>query len=290
MANFSGFTPAFQGASNVTDVLQKQEDAQRQLQAQAMLAKILQQYSSGAAPSGQGMAMQPPPPPGAAIQPGGVSPLTGGAQPAGNAPGGAGSSSPMGGALPPQPAMSSGQPPIGMDLQRLAQSAQSQGGNPGAQGAALQMLMKMMQPQANNATRLEIGDRRNDTSITNTNARDATSTANTNARINAKDLPTDQLLKEFTSQGNVIARMAPDNEAYPAELQKFDDLKKEIDVRRGKAGLPPKADKITKSGPEPVSTLPAQNDRVQVKDKDGNVFTIPADQLDDAITQGYTKI
>lgn len=171
MAGFAGFGNAFQGASNATGALQSQEDARRQLAAQAMLAKALQAYAAQQGGQGQGaQAMQAPPVPGAAIQPGGVSPLgAGSTPPAGAAPGGAGLvASP--GAAPPQMAMGGGQPP-GMDLSRLAQASMSQGGSNGAQGALAQMLLKSMQPQANNAARVYIGDQRNQTSAANTDAR-----------------------------------------------------------------------------------------------------------------------
>lgn len=246
MANFAGFGNAFQGASAVTDALQKQEDARRTLQGQAMLSKILQQYAggNGAAPAPQpgpaaGMAMQAPTDPGA-LPVGGVSPSPAGMPPAGSAPGGAGPISPQGGALPSGMAM---QPnaPVGLDMQKLVQAVAAQGGSPGSQGAALQQLMKLIQPQANNAVKLDIATGHDATSKENTGKRGQVSERNTDAKINAADKskPTDQLLKEFTSQGNVIARMPPDNPAYPAELAKFDSLQAEIDERRKKAGLPP---------------------------------------------------
>lgn len=237
MVNFAGFGNAFQGASNTTDVLQKQEDTQRQLAAQAMLAKVLQQYTQGQQPQ-QNMAMTPPPPPGAAIQPGGVSPLApGSAPPAGNAPGGmAGPSAPSGGAFP-----SPGVP--GLDMSRLVQSVQGAGGSQGSQGAALQMLMKMMQPQANNAVKLDIANDRNTTSMRNTDVRADTSIKNTTARIDAADKskPTDQLLKEFTSLSNVLGRTPVDDPNYKSYKDRFDSVEAEIDERRKKNGLPPRA-------------------------------------------------
>jgi len=151
MANFSGFGNAFQGAANATSVLQQQDDARRQAQAQSMLARILQQYAAApqGSPQSQGAMSAPSGAPQAPAvpSPGGVSPSGAGPAPAAGPSGGAGPTSPMGGGPAPN---------TGLDLQNLVKAVMAQGGNPGAQGYALQAAMKTLQPQANNAVKIDL--------------------------------------------------------------------------------------------------------------------------------------
>lgn len=183
--NFAGFDNAFQGASGVTDALQRQQDTDQQMQARAMLAKVLQQYAAAQ----QGGQPQPQGAPNASTVPamppaGGVSPPMGSPAPAAGAPGGAGPSSPMGGA----PAPASAGAPDGVDLQRLVQAIMAQKGNPGAQGYALQDSMKLLQPQANNALKLDLGQLRSNTQedIADKNIAARKAVADANNAIKAK--------------------------------------------------------------------------------------------------------
>lgn len=284
--NFAGFTPAFEGASGVTDVLQRQEDTQRQLQAQAMLAKVLQAYA-GQQQQGQGASMQAPPVPGGAIQPGGVSPLGGGAQPpAGNVSGGAGpAGAPMGGALPPiapsgnamsaPPSMPPGAPPGmmpgaspgggqpfgGLDMSRLAMAAQQSGGSPGAQGALLQMITKMLQPQMANATRLEIAGANNatreDTTDKNIASRERVASANRMLKTRSPMLKDDPVYRALEDQlkaaqaANGAASSSDHDQTYSALVKASDALMNYAQTKKGAGGDSPLAD-LKKPAPIPV--------------------------------------
>lgn len=160
MAHFgSAFNQGFYGAAQGQQVSQQLQDAQQQEQARAMLVKVLQAYTQQQ-PAPQ-LTPQPANPvlpsnfqvPAMPFQPGGVSPSGGGMAPAVGAPGGAGPISPAGGA----PAST------GIDLQKLLQAVMAQKGSPGAQGYAIHDAMKLLQPQANNALKLDLGNMRNDT-------------------------------------------------------------------------------------------------------------------------------
>lgn len=169
--NFAGFQQGFNGATNAQDVIQKLQDAQNQQQGNALLTKIIQQYAGANAPSPApaggpaSVGAMAGPVPGMSPQTGGVSPpMQGPPMPPamGGAPGGAGPSNPMGGASLP-PSMPQTGAMGGIDMQRLMQALAGSGGSDGAQGYALKDAMKLLQPQANNALKLDLNTNNNNT-------------------------------------------------------------------------------------------------------------------------------
>lgn len=280
--SFAGFgqgaNAGIQGANAMTAAQsngQTLQDQMRTAQAQAMLAKALQQYAGGGQP--QGAAMSAPTAPGAPPS-GGVSPQGMGQPPAGNAPGGAGPSSPMGGALPPQGnAMSA--PSGGLDIARLAAAAQGQGGSSGAQGALAQMLMKSLQPQANNAVKLDLGqlhsNTQEDIADKNNASRSAIAAANNTFKMPASQKPLNdpKFRKLEVSYNNAVKAYGanPTDDNYKAQV---DAAKAYNDYTPGGA-----AQKTTTSAPQ----------MVEVISPDGTPGTIPSDQLSDALTQGYKQ-
>lgn len=284
--DFRGFTPAFQGANSVTSALADRHQAQQQQQAQAALVKILAQMSApaGGAPASPQVPGAPPP--------GGVSPSMGGMPPAGGAPGGAGPISPMGGASPSMPGSSM---PPGMDYGRLAAAIQGSGIPAGAQGLALQMLMKGMQPGQNNATKLEIADKRADTARDNRTSRETIADktissrekvaeanrimrTNTNAKL--KDDPTYRALESRLKAAQSANASNGTADTYTA-LQKASDELYEYAQKLKAPGAPPSV-----SAPAPGA---GGDTRISVVDAKGNEFTVPESQLNDAIAQGYKK-
>jgi hypothetical protein len=271
MASFAAGVQGTQGAAAAGNAYYALQQQARDQAAQAQLAQMIKAYAAQ-----QGGAPSAPTIPGGAIQPGGVSPLGGAApSPAGGMPGGAGPSAPMGGmpspsaapqARPQQPPMSSA--PGGLDISRIVNSLPQggsgnmvsramAGGQDGINGAALEQMLRILQPQANNATRVEIGNARNQTSEDNTVKRvtaeergqdkradsaaghDKTSSTNAmmRATAEAKKMTGDELSKQFTSLGNVLAHMAPDNPQYNEITAKYAAVGAELNERRQKQGL-----------------------------------------------------
>ena len=172
--NLSGFgqaaNSALQGANAATTANINDQNLQQliaQAQAQSKLTQILQALGNQ-----QGQRPQPAPNPilpTAMPQTGGVSPSAGGAMPMGGASGGMGPA-PAQSMTPPQgnPIQALNLPqqggmPGGITMQALAQAVGQSGLSPQAQGAALESLVKLMQPQANNALKLDLGAMRDAT-------------------------------------------------------------------------------------------------------------------------------
>lgn len=298
--NFSGFgqgaNAGIQGADAMTRAQTNGltlQDAQRQAQAQAALVKILQSLGSqqqpqqgqpnplaGIMPAATPQVPGPPPP-------GGVSPPMGGMPPAGGAPvGGAGPMPPVGAGAPPSLPPGAGMPP-GMDYGRLASSIQGSGLNSGAQGAALQMLMKLMQPQQNNALKLDLAnlnagvrergqDIGVDTADKNRDAKKEIADANNKFKSppSQKPLNDPKFRKLEMTYNNAVkvynASPTQDNfDAQTAAAKAYNDYSP--------------GDASTAS-----STTPTGG-RITITDDKGKDFTVPADQLQDAIAQGYKQ-
>lgn len=279
--NFAGFGNAFQGASDTTDALQRQQVNSAQIGGNNILAKIIQQYAASqppapaAGPAG-GLAASNPGMP----QPGGVSPPAGVMPPVSGAPGGSGPFNPMGGA--PSPG--------NIDLQKLIQAVMASGGSNGAQGNALQSAMRMLQPQANAATRLNIATMNNDTreDIANKNidSRQSIADANRLARgaqgAKLKDDPVYRALEDKLKSAQSANAANGTEDTYKALTSASQDL---LDYAKSKDTTAP-----TKATESISTATSGETDaRVHVVDKDGNEYTIPGSQLDEALKQGYTK-
>lgn len=279
MANFgAAFGQGFQGATQAQGTLQKLQDQQDQQNANAMLAKVLQQYSQSQqqqapaqppqavmpanfqGPMPQGMPPRPAMPPS-----GGVSPQGGGIAPAAGAPGGAGLN-PMGSA----PAQS------GIDLQRLVQAIMAQKGSGGAQGYALQDSMKLLQPQANNALKIDLagqkGNLAEDLQVKRLQAqRDLTA-----YRANVESASTKDLDRELASTGNALRSALAGTDEYNDLKGKYDTVWNEIQTRRAKNGLPKKEANVP-AGKADSAQAPAgaiQPGEPTATDVDGNILVV----------------
>ena len=189
MANFGSFVPAFEGATAATDAYQRQEAERRQLASQQMFAQALQRMAQQ---QGGGANITPPTAMGSAMpavpSSGGVSPPLMASAPAGPATGGAGPVAPMGGAGPTNP-MSGG-----IDMQALVKALGSGiDSDPGAAAFAIQNYMKMMQPVANNAVKLDLGNLRantqEDIADKNRSSREAIAAANNKYKLPSTQKP-----------------------------------------------------------------------------------------------------
>lgn len=127
---------------------------------------------------------------------------------------------------------------------------------------------------------------RNANTVTGANARAAGMQEGENARskdrLNSKTptsvVEADADIKTAQSNLNNVRNNTPADQVAIAAAQK-----QLVDAQGAKR-------KLQSSVQSSVQATPSSSsERVTVKDKDGNVFTLPASQLDDALKQGYTK-
>lgn len=269
--DFRGFAPAF-NASTATDAsLMKNRDTRNQMQGQNILAEVLRQYA----------ASQDAPPPLAPGAAGGLAftnpgtPATGGVSPPAPAlppPGGA-----PGGMAGPSSSMSGAPLPGGIDLNKLIQSAGGASSNGAAQSYALQSALKMLQPQANNAVKLDLGQLRSNTqediADKNNASRKSIADANNKFKMPASEKPLNdpKFRKLEITYNNAVKAYA----ANPTD----DNYKAQIDAANAYNNYAPAGKATTSSAPK----------MVEVISPDGTSGTIPSDQLSDALTQGYKQ-
>ena len=312
MINFAGLgrgiNAGMQGSNAMSDLIS-------QAQGQKVMQQALQQIAQGNN-SQQGAAQGPSPMPQAtpsilntqiaspptgsqgpaAMPSGGVSPSGGSAAPTAGAPGGVGSTAPMGGAPAPQGSTGGNNfPDPNAAMRAYVQAVTGSQASPGAKMWALQNGLKLLQPQAQNTVRFETPQinaaSREKVAGANIGGRMAVEKSRENAarelaafKSTLSDKTNSDLAKELASTGNVYAKMAPDNPGYAEAKAKYDAVYTEITKRRG--GKEPSAGKVA---PQPASgAAPAEEERVTVS-KEGQTFTVPKSQLQDALSQGYSQ-
>lgn len=288
---FNNVIPAAQqGYGN----MQQLNQIAQQAQARAALAKVLQQIAArqgqqqapaGAQPAPMYGSQLPGATPSAA-----VSPQTAGAPAAtGGAPGGAG----------PLPAMPGGGASsfFGIDP-AIVQALGQQNISPGAMGYAIENAANLSKAPTANATRLEIAgtaeqgrnQRAQLSASTRMQIANQTAAYRRQAAAAAPKLKDDaefRTLEDELNGAKTLYNASPTDD----NLQAYHEAAKALSEysRTKTTGAAPAASPALAPAPAPAAA-PAAGGTVSVVDPNGTPGTIPADQLQDALKQGYKQV